>query len=141
MNYPSNRIKITVRTHVKRGKSLTHTLLYELICDASRWMLIENRIHQGNFGRAPSRFGFGRAELRRSKMLFKPHCNRILKMLTEFTSKRSSRENIRQKNMQTQMATKHTIIYFSEDLREMHWRKQRECCLPENSRSSFPRGD
>lgn len=47
--------QIFIITYIEGGQSLAHALLYEVVCDAARGMLVENRVHEGNLGSAASR--------------------------------------------------------------------------------------
>ncbi len=53
-------------TYVEGGQSLTDALLNEVVCDATRGMFIENRVHQCDLGSAASCLGFGGTELEKT---------------------------------------------------------------------------
>lgn len=47
---------IFVQTHIERGQGLAHALLNEVVCNTTRRMLVENRVHQRDLGRAAPSF-------------------------------------------------------------------------------------
>lgn len=49
--------------YVEGGKGFTDALLNELVCDAAGWVLIKDRVHQGNLGCAASGFSLCWAKL------------------------------------------------------------------------------
>lgn len=50
-------------TYIEGGQGLTDALLNEVICDATRGMFIENRVHQRNLGSTASGLCLGGTEL------------------------------------------------------------------------------
>lgn len=52
-----------VSAYVEGSQGLADTFLDEVVCDASRRVLVEDGVHQGDLGCAASRFGLGGTEL------------------------------------------------------------------------------
>lgn len=52
-----------VSAYIKGSQGLADAFLDEVVCDASRGVLVENRVHQSDLGCAASRFSLGGTEL------------------------------------------------------------------------------
>lgn len=54
---------VKLSAYIEGSQGLADTFLDEVVCDASRRVLVENRVHQSDLGGAASRFGLGGTEL------------------------------------------------------------------------------
>lgn len=60
--YPPSLLSLII-TYIEGGQSLADAFLNEVVCDATRGVFIENRVHQSNLSSAASCLSLGGTEL------------------------------------------------------------------------------